>query len=473
MKWFSKKREEYKVDKVEEKTDTEGLLKESEDVEKERRVKELTKKLGNTYSREDAIINLQSLQSDLGDEKTVDFLIKALYNDNSVIRKGAARAFMTTKYGGQSIFDENVIRDKGVVEHLIKALLHDKDSSVRVNAANALGNIFIFHKSAIGPLIKALQDEDSYVKERAAWALGQTREKKAVVPLAEALKDENYEVRRTAALALNTVAEGGDRRLEAKKAVGPLIKALQDEDEDVRKYATWALEKIGDGIEEVPLIEALEDEDQGPEVREIDAWALGEFRHGMAVGPLIKALRDENSKVRRNAAKALGEIGDGSEIDLLIEALGAEYEAPEVREAAAWALGEIGELRAIPALEEATADLDEDLREYAREALQKIKASPLYHQNELEEDIEREDIEDKIRELKEEVNKVSSHPPTISIGSIGEVLGAGAIKMGDVGMVKGGIGSTENPFSKCPYCGEVLNLRKTPKFCPYCGKQLR
>jgi len=434
MKWFSKKREEYKVDKVEEKTDTEGLLKESEDVEKERRVKELTKKLESAYTREDAVRNLCQY---LGAEKTVDFLIESLYDDNPEIRERAAWAFASGMFS--SIVDKNIVSDKGVVEHLIKALLHDEDSSVREIAAKALGEI--------------------------------GDKKRTVEPLAKGLYDKDPNVRKEAAFVLYNIA--GIYKREAKKAVGPLIKALQDEDTKVREWATRTLEKIGDGIEEVPLIEALEDEDQGPEVREIAAWALGEFRHGMAVGPLIKALRDENSKVRRNAAKALGEIGDGSEIDLLIEALGAEYESPEVREAAAWALGEIGELRAIPALEEATADLDEDLREYAREALQKIEASPLYHQNELEEDIEREDIEDKIRELKEEVNKVSSHPPTISIGSIGEVLGAGAIKMGDVGMVKGGIGSTEKPFSKYPYCGEVLNLRKTPKFCPYCGKQLR
>ncbi|MCL2143696.1 MAG: zinc ribbon domain-containing protein, partial [Methanomassiliicoccaceae archaeon] len=27
-------------------------------------------------------------------------------------------------------------------------------------------------------------------------------------------------------------------------------------------------------------------------------------------------------------------------------------------------------------------------------------------------------------------------------------------------------------FSKCPYCGEELNLPKPPKFCPYCSEQL-
>ena len=125
MKWFSKKREEYKVDKVEEKTDTEGLLKESEDVEKEKRVKELTKKLESVYTREDAVRNLCQY---LGAEKTVDFLIESLYDDNPKIRKRAAWAFASMMFS--SIVEKNIVRDKGVVEHLIKALLHDEDSSV-------------------------------------------------------------------------------------------------------------------------------------------------------------------------------------------------------------------------------------------------------------------------------------------------------------------------------------------------------
>jgi len=45
-------------------------------------------------------------------------------------------------------------------------------------------------------------------------------------------------------------------------------------------------------------------------------------------------------------------------------------------------------------------------------------------------------------------------------------------KTGDVGVLRGGVGSAETPFSKCPYCGEALNLAKTPKFCPYCGAGL-
>ena len=40
-------------------------------------------------------------------------------------------------------------------------------------------------------------------------------------------------------------------------------------------------------------------------------------------------------------------------------------------------------------------------------------------------------------------------------------------------MQRSNIGNSSNkPFSKCPYCGEGLNLPKTPKFCPHCGEQM-
>lgn len=64
------------------------------------------------------------------------------------------------------------------------------------------------------------------------------------------------------------------------------------------------------------------------------------------------------------------------------------------------------------------------------------------------------------------------------IGSIGEILGEGATKIGEGALVqRSEVGKSEEgeekPFAKCPYCGEVLNLPKTPKFCPHCGEQLR
>jgi HEAT repeat protein len=58
------------------------------------------------------------------------------------------------------------------------AALKDKDSLVRAQAADALGQIKDVR--AIEPLIAALKDKDSLVRERAADALGQIKGARAV-----------------------------------------------------------------------------------------------------------------------------------------------------------------------------------------------------------------------------------------------------------------------------------------------------
>ena len=95
---------------------------------------------------------------------------------------------------------------------------------------------------------------------------------------------------------------------------------------------------------------------QGPDLglRFYAAWWLGRFRIKDADGItlLIAALEDEDDRtedggypLRRNAARALGKIGDPSAVEPLITCLGCpDY---YVREAAARALGEIGARRAI------------------------------------------------------------------------------------------------------------------------------
>ena len=67
------------------------------------------------------------------------------------------------------------------------------------------------------------------------------------------------------------------------------------------------------------LIRALKDSDEG--VRREAAKALGEIGDSRAVEPLIEALKDRNEDVQKNAAYALGEIGDSRAVEPLIEAL--------------------------------------------------------------------------------------------------------------------------------------------------------
>lgn len=96
-------------------------------------------------------------------------------------------------------------------------------------------------------------------------------------------------------------------------------------------------------------------EDTG--LRYYAAWWLGRFRVTQpdAVDALIQALEDESDRapdggypLRRNAARALGKLGQSCAVAPLIQCL--DCDDYYVRESAAQALGALGDDRAIPAL---------------------------------------------------------------------------------------------------------------------------
>jgi HEAT repeat protein len=71
---------------------------------------------------------------------------------------------------------------------------------LRATAATALGNIGSFQ--AVEPLISALQDENSYVREAAANALGMLGDKRAIEPLMGLIKDKSDSVKQAVVAAL-------------------------------------------------------------------------------------------------------------------------------------------------------------------------------------------------------------------------------------------------------------------------------
>jgi HEAT repeat protein len=87
-------------------------------------------------------------------------------------------------------------------------------------------------------LIMVLEDKNlqSDVRARAALGLGEIGDTRGVEPLIQALQDEDSFLRQMSAVALGNI---GDAR-----AIEPLTKALQDEDSHVRQAAAEALEKI-------------------------------------------------------------------------------------------------------------------------------------------------------------------------------------------------------------------------------------
>ena len=131
------------------------------------------------------------------------------------------------------------------------------------------------------------------------------------------------------------------------KLVQKLVNALQDENSYVRRNAASALGNIGNQAAVEPLIKALQDEESY--VRSNAAEALGKTGDKAAVQPLIKALQDKNPYVRSNAAWALGKIGNQAAVEPLINAL-QDNKVYYVRRYAAEALGKIDSPRRLEAL---------------------------------------------------------------------------------------------------------------------------
>ncbi len=119
-------------------------------------------------------------------QRAIEPLIDALKDHSSRVRESTIEALGMMK------------KDKKVIEALIGAW-KDSDIDVRKITAEVLVDI---GSQAVEPLIKLLKHDDSYLRWRAAWALGKIRDPKAVEYLTPLLQDEVSEVRFIATEAL-------------------------------------------------------------------------------------------------------------------------------------------------------------------------------------------------------------------------------------------------------------------------------
>jgi HEAT repeat protein len=190
--------------------------------------------------------------------------------------------------------------------------LNNGDSSVRCTAATALGKIGRRAEKAVPALIKALRDKNGGVQENAAWAIGRIGKpaEEGIPSLLQMLKNDDAYLRIQAAYALGRICRSnyGQVARGVKTIVGPLAHALKDIDSRVRRQAAAALVDIG------------------PEAKE-------------AATALVAALDDEDRATRGLAARAAGQLGKEakSAIPRLTELLADK--SAEVRESAAFALG--------------------------------------------------------------------------------------------------------------------------------------
>lgn len=148
---------------------------------------------------------------------------------------------------------------------------------------------------------------DPAVREIVTWALDFEGGSAAVGPLAAGLADPDPCVRRMAAVRLG--------RIDDPAAVRALMDALGSGDAGAREAAALGLGHADLGDVGSPAERDARNAltgvlgDPGWQVRAAAVWALGELEDPAAVPVLIERLRtDRDEWVRRNAARALGEI---------------------------------------------------------------------------------------------------------------------------------------------------------------------
>jgi HEAT repeat protein len=195
------------------------------------------------------------------------------------------------------------------------------DDEDRRDALMRLGSMHTSEASRVA--LKGLSDESPKVRAVAAKAvlgLSAAESAEAIKPL---LNDQDEFVRREAVYAL-----GLTRSRNATAAV--IERLLNDKEDGVRAAAAVALGQIGDETSVVPLSTVLTGQakrkgkqERNEFVLRASATSLGRIRSSAGVPALIAALTNEkfSSDIRREAAAALGLIGDRSAIDALTQAV--------------------------------------------------------------------------------------------------------------------------------------------------------
>jgi HEAT repeat protein len=218
-------------------------------------------------------------------------------------------------------------------------------------------------KPDIAHLAARLESSDEEERREAVMKLWSIEGKQAQSLLEGALADRSAGVR---VAAVNGLARrhGSVASLLAARLRG-------DKDQSVRKSAAHALATFHDAERTAALIAALHDKDV--EVRGAAAVALGDHPDPDAIPALISALSDNSAFVRAHASRALGVNGRASAqaVPTLIRLLTSDQDS-EVKRQAAAALGGIGDPAALPALEKARLDKDPYLSRIAAESVKRI-----------------------------------------------------------------------------------------------------
>jgi len=179
--------------------------------------------------------------------------------------------------------------------------------------------------------------------------------------LQKALSDPDDAVRQAAASSLDT--------LEAREGIDALLAQLKSGERGQQIAAVYALEKINSPKVFIPLLETLKSKD--PDLRAAVAQVLAGKRHPKTLAPLVKALSDPEPGVQVEIVRALAAFSD-RRIPACLEPLLKKTD--EVALAAVEALGTLGFAEGEPLLFAALTDERPRIRRAAAKALGQLQS---------------------------------------------------------------------------------------------------
>ena len=329
-------------------------------------------------SRKTIQMNVLFALAGIRDETSIPYLIDCLGSTYFVVRRAAIKGLVSF---GRAAVDavQEVIRhvQLPVVDDLLKQAKSGATTTIRVRAIRALGEL-ADHRAI--HLLKILSGhEDPAIRKSAlaalaavgcaCWqrcgalavlrALGLAPDVDLIV---EQLDDDSENVRHR---AVRVLARCGNPR-----AVQPLLQTVAiDGNATIRCEALRAADELAPADSRVVESAQKAMTDIAPKVQAEAIRIIGRSPAVQNLVPLIASLKNPSWEVRRNAALALGNMGNVA-LPSLLERLkkGSEIELESVMRA----IGNIGTAAAIPAIEEAAANTP--VNSPARHAAQKAVA---------------------------------------------------------------------------------------------------
>lgn len=280
------------------------------------------------------VLVIQEL-ADIGEPAlvAVDSLIKALDDPNPFVRPAAAQALgelratvaipaltakLATWQGGERVLLIEALAkisavltpleyQETILPSLRQCLRHDDSWPVQVAAGQAIGEMAASSAPAVGDLISALSDPEWWVRQRAAWALGQMGE-----------------------VAADLDADGD----EQPDAVQALIQCLRAWDAADRRVVRVALACIGRPAV-MPLVLVMVGLTEPLWARREAAVVLGEIGDPGSVNYLVAGLADVDPEIEAAVQAALLRLGEQAVYELAQALEGVGRKPEGARSAAA------------------------------------------------------------------------------------------------------------------------------------------